>query len=149
LGRPSGAISHSAHVSRYGDVAGIGLVFVEIGQRDERSHRVDVLGRRALGEAILEPLLDHGERRLVAGLLEQAPQAEQADAVGPFPACPALGVDDASVFQVKQELARLVLDVQQIVDQLGDRGGDGAVGHVMGEGGQLKSPVESCGAGAG
>jgi hypothetical protein len=37
--------------------------------------------------------------------------------MGPFPSGPSLGVDDAAVFQMQQEFARLVLDIDQIVHQ--------------------------------
>jgi hypothetical protein len=52
------------------------------------------------------------------------PQAVQAHAVGPLPVVPALGVDHPAIVQAKQELAGLVLDVDQVADQQGDLGLD-------------------------
>ena len=70
----------------------------------------------------------------VAGLLVVLPDAVQADAVGPLPVVPALGVDDAAVVQAQQELAGAVLDLDQIADQQldlrVDGGGVDAVGQV-------------------
>ena len=125
-----------------GDVARIGLIFIQIGQRDERGHRVDILGRRAFGKAILEPLLDDAQRLLVAGLLEIAPHAEQADAVGPFPPGPALGVDDAAIFQMEQEFACLGLDIDEIVHQPVDGFDDLLARYIMGESGHLLGLLE-------
>ena len=97
---------------------------------------------RAFDEAILEPLLDDRERLAVAGLLIIAPHAEQADAMGPFPPGPALGVDDAPIVQMEQELARLVLDIDEIVHQPVDGVDDLAARDIMIESGHLLDLLE-------
>jgi len=82
------------------EIGQVGLVagmLVQVGERQEGRHGVDVLGRRTRGEAVLEPFQHHVPCRVVAGLFPIAVQAEQADAMGPFPVVPPLGIDHPTV----------------------------------------------------
>ena len=62
--------------------------------------------------------------------------------MGPFPAGPALGVDDAPIVQMEQELARLVLDIDEIVHQPVDGVDDLAARDIMIESGHLLDLLE-------
>jgi hypothetical protein len=59
------------------------------------------------GKLVGEPLVDDAQRLFIAGLFHIAPHAEQADAMGPFPSVPALGVDDPSIVEMQQEFSGL------------------------------------------
>jgi hypothetical protein len=105
-------------------------VFVQAGQRQERRDGVDVLGRRALLQPVGEPAGDDLERPGVSRDLPVLQQAIKTDAVGPFPAGPALGVDDASIVQPQQEFARGVGDADKVLGQPVDQPGHLGTGNV-------------------
>ena len=77
-----------------------------------------------------------GERACIAGLLEIAVHAEQADPVRPFPIVPALGVDHPAIVEAEQEFAGFILQIDEIGDQQLDRGIHFEAGNVMCQGGQ-------------
>jgi hypothetical protein len=56
------------------------------------------------------------------------PEAVEADAVCPFPAVPAFGVDDAPVGKFEEEFAGGVVDVYEVVGEEVDFGGYGVLG---------------------
>ncbi len=121
--RGMSCMTHSAQVSRVGHIGRIAILLVEIRERQERRHGVDVLGRRAGGEPIAEPVLDDLQTTRIAGELEILLDAVQPDAVRPFPIVPALGVDDAAVVELQQEFAGSIFQI----DQIGNQQLDGAM----------------------
>ena len=100
-----------------GQPPGVGAFRVQAGQRQEGSDRGDVLGGRAGREPVAKPVEHDLPATRIASLLVVLVDSVQANAMGPFPVVPALGVDHAAVVQAQQELARAVLDLDQVADQ--------------------------------
>lgn len=93
------------------------LVLVQVRQRQKRRHGVDVLGRAAGGKAVAEPGFAHLESGLVVREGVVFVQTVEPDAVGPFPVVPAFGVDYTSVGQGHEELARVVGDGDEVMNE--------------------------------
>ncbi len=93
------------------------LLLVQMGEGQEGRDGVDVLGGRARGQPVREPVEHDLFRAGVARLFVELPDAVQADAVGPLPVVPALGVDDAAIVEAQQEFTRGVLYLDEIADQ--------------------------------
>lgn len=55
------------------------------------------------------------------------PYAVQPNAVRPFPAVPAFGVDNSAIVEVEEKLAGIILDIDKMVDQTLNRIVDGIV----------------------
>src|SRR2546430_4574419 len=109
-----------------------------------RRHRVYVLRRCTVGEAVAEPVSDDLECPWVFGPFVELPDAIKTDAVGPLPVIPSLGVDDAAVGEPQQELTALVLDVLEIADEQLDVALHIRAGNGMSQGGHaLLSPDRS------
>lgn len=94
-------------------------------QRQKRAHGVDILGCPTLREAVPEPVLDDFQGSGVIGELVVVPEAVEPDAVRPFPAGPAFGVDYTAVVEPEEELAGGVVDGDEVVDEGFDLGVDG------------------------
>ncbi|MNI29995.1 hypothetical protein D3C73_838240 [compost metagenome] len=104
-----------------GNESVVARVLVEIGERQERCDGVDVLGRSPFGQARLEPVIDDRKRIFVRGQLVILEQTIKTDAVGPFPTCPTLGVDDPAVFKAQEKFARFIFNIDQIIRQTIDQ----------------------------
>jgi hypothetical protein len=105
----------------------VACFFVQVCEREEGGHGVDVFGG-AEAELPREPCRHDAERLGVAGQRVVVPEAVEADAVRPFPAVPAFGVDDAPVGEFEQEFAGGVIDVDKVVCEEVDFGGYGVFG---------------------
>lgn len=97
-----------------GPVAGL---LVNASKREEDGHRVDILRGAASGEPVAEPILYDLEAFGILRQLVVLPDSVQANTVGPLPVAPAFGIDYSAVFELEEELASLVFDVGEVIDQ--------------------------------
>ena len=90
---------------------------VEIGERQEGCHGIDVLRRSSFCKAISEPILDDLQRGGISCQGVVLVETVEANAVCPLPVVPAFRVDDSAIGKSQEEFACRVSDVDEVIGE--------------------------------